>query len=75
MNALILDGQPLALAEIEEVSLFRRPVRVASSALARMTRSRDLIEGILAAGETVYGVNTGFGKLSDVRIADDNLAQ
>ena len=37
--------------------------------------SRELIEGILAAGQTVYGVNTGFGKLSDVRIPAGSLAQ
>ncbi len=75
MDALILDGQPLTLAEIEAVSLFRRAVAVAPAALARMARSRALIEAILAAGETVYGVNTGFGKLSDVRIPDCSLAQ
>jgi histidine ammonia-lyase len=75
MDALILDGQPLTLAEIESVSLTHRPVAVAPAALARMTQSRTLIEEILAAGETVYGVNTGFGKLSDVRIPVGNLAQ
>ena len=75
MDALILDGQPLTLAEIESVSLARRPVVVAPAALARVAQSRALIEEILAAGETVYGVNTGFGKLSDVRIPAGNLAQ
>lgn len=40
-----------------------------------MLASRALIEQIVAAGQTVYGVNTGFGKLSDVRVSDDNLAQ
>jgi histidine ammonia-lyase len=34
-----------------------------------------LIEKILADGQTAYGVNTGFGKLSDVRIPDGSLAQ
>ncbi len=33
-----------------------------------MAASRAPIEEILAEGQTVYGVNTGFGKLSDVRI-------
>jgi histidine ammonia-lyase len=75
MDALILDGQPLELAEIEAVSLSRRPVATAPIALARMAQSRALIEEILAAGETVYGVNTGFGKLSDVRVPAGNLAQ
>ena len=75
MDALILDGQPLTMAEIEAVSLTRRPVVIAPAALARVAQGRALIEEILAAGETVYGVNTGFGKLSDVRVPAGNLAQ
>ena len=75
MERLILDGQALTLAEIEAVSLAGCEVAVAPAALRRVVESRGLIEGILAAGETVYGVNTGFGKLSDVRIPPDRLAQ
>ena len=75
MDTLILDGQPLTLAEIEAVSLFGRNVEITSAALARVAQSRAHIEEILAAGQTVYGVNTGFGKLSDVRIPDGSLAQ
>jgi histidine ammonia-lyase len=74
-DCLILDGQPLSLAEIEAVSLTRRPVTVAPAALARVAQGRALIEEILAAGQTVYGVNTGFGKLSEVGIPADKLAQ
>jgi len=75
MDPVVLDGQPLTLAEIEAVSLNSRPVTIAPAALDRVAASRALIERILAAGETVYGVNTGFGKLSDVRIPADKLAQ
>jgi histidine ammonia-lyase len=71
----MLDGQPLTLAEIEAVSLAGCPLAIAPTALARMAASRAQIEKILAAGQTVYGVNTGFGKLADVRIAPENLAQ
>ncbi len=74
-DCLILDGQPLTLTEIETVSLARRSVAIAPAALARVAQSRALIEEILAAGQTVYGVNTGFGKLSEVRIPADKLAQ
>ena len=74
-DCLIFDGQPLTLTEIEAVSLNARAVAVAPAALACVARSRALIEEILAAGETVYGVNTGFGKLSDVRIPAGSLAQ
>ena len=75
MDFVILDGQPLTLAEIEAVSLQNCPVAIAPAALERVAQSRALIEEILAAGQTVYGVNTGFGKLSDVRIPAGNLAQ
>jgi histidine ammonia-lyase len=74
-NCLILDGQPLTLTEIESVSVAACSVAIAPTALARIARSRALIEEILAAGQTVYGVNTGFGKLSDVRVAPESLAQ
>jgi len=75
MNPVILDGQSLTLAEIEAVSLANAHVEVAPAARARMAASRATIEEILAAGQTVYGVNTGFGKLSDVRIPAESLAQ
>ena len=75
METLVLDGQALALAEIEAVALLGARVEIAASALARVKASRELIERILAEGQTVYGVNTGFGKLSDVRIPDGSLAQ
>jgi histidine ammonia-lyase len=75
MDTLILNGQPLTLAEIEAVSLMACPVAIAPAALARVSQGRTIIEEILAAGETVYGVNTGFGKLSDVRVSAESLAQ
>jgi histidine ammonia-lyase len=75
MNTLQLDGQPLSLAEIEAVALDGCRVEIAASAYERMTEGRALIEEILATGQTVYGVNTGFGKLADVRVPADKLAQ
>jgi histidine ammonia-lyase len=75
MNLVILDGQSLTLAEIEAVSVANARVEIAPGARARMAASRATVEEILAAGQTVYGVNTGFGKLSDVRIPPESLAQ
>jgi histidine ammonia-lyase len=75
MESLLLDGQSLTLAQIEAVALNAQPVALAPQANHRIAQSRSLIESILGAGQTVYGVNTGFGKLSDVRIPDGSLAQ
>ncbi len=74
MEILTLEGQPLSLAELEDVSLHSRPVAISSAARARIAAGRDCIERILAAGQTVYGVNTGFGRLADVKVPPDKLA-
>ena len=75
METLVLDGQALTLGEIEAVGLDGLRVEIAAQALERVAASRELIERILAEDQTVYGVNTGFGKLADVRIARGSLAQ
>jgi histidine ammonia-lyase len=75
MEVLALNGQPLSLAEIEAVAVSRIRVEIASAARERVAASRALIERVLASGQTVYGVNTGFGKLADVRVSNENLAQ
>jgi histidine ammonia-lyase len=75
MEPVILDGQSLTLAQIEAVSLKGCPVLISPGTRNRVAEGRELIEALLAAGETVYGVNTGFGKLSDVRIAPEKLAE
>uniref|UniRef100_E6PYW6 histidine ammonia-lyase n=1 Tax=mine drainage metagenome TaxID=410659 RepID=E6PYW6_9ZZZZ len=75
MESLVLDGQPLTLTEIESVSAARCRVALSPLALERVAASRQVIDSILTTGESVYGVNTGFGKLADVRIPDDKLAQ
>ena len=67
-SPLLLSGQPLTLDEICQVSLGDRAVALDPAALPRIRASRAVVDGLLKHGETVYGVNTGFGKLSDVRI-------
>jgi histidine ammonia-lyase len=75
MDRLVLDGQQLSLGELEAVCAGGARVEIGEAARERMTASRALVEEIVAEGQTVYGVNTGFGKLSDVRITNDHLAQ
>jgi histidine ammonia-lyase len=75
MDALNLCGEPLNLAEIEQVACDWRAVAIDGPTRQAVAANRALIERIVEAGETVYGVNTGFGKLSDVRISSENLAE
>src|SRR6266567_429951 len=70
-----LHGQKLTLAEIATVALGNVAVEVSQSARPRVLASRKVIEKIIARDAVVYGVSTGFGKLSDVRIPRDELGR
>src|SRR3954454_3773214 len=72
---LELSGQPLALPQIARIAHTRDPLRVAPSALAQMEKSRLTVRRAADAHLPVYGINTGFGKLCEVRIPDSDLAQ
>jgi histidine ammonia-lyase len=70
---LELDGQRLSLARIAAVASGQESVSLSNSARQRVEKSRLIVEKIVAEGRTVYGVNTGFGRLSDVRIDSTEL--
>jgi len=72
---LELDGQRLSLAQIACVARGEEHVSFAAPARQRVETSRRIVKQIIAEGRTVYGVNTGFGKLSDVRIEDSQLRE
>jgi histidine ammonia-lyase len=72
---LELRGQRLSLKQIADVANGREQVTLASEARQRIEAARVVVEKIVAENRTVYGVNTGFGKLSDVRIDPDKLSE
>jgi histidine ammonia-lyase len=49
--------------------------RLDEASVQRIAGSAAAVERIVAGGETVYGVNTGFGLLANTRIPDDRLAE
>jgi histidine ammonia-lyase len=69
----LLSGQPLTLAELTDVALMGRAVALDPAALPRIRASRSVVDALLARGGTAYGINTGFGKLSDVRIEPNEV--
>lgn len=75
ISPVTVDGQTLTLAALRSVAVDGAPVRLADEARARMATSRAVVDRIVASGAAVYGVTTGFGKMSDVRIAPDKLAE
>lgn len=49
--------------------------QLAASAKERVAHNRSYLDEVIKGGKTYYGINTGFGSLCNVRIADDELAQ
>lgn len=75
-TALVLDGRSLTVSDV--VRIARDPhvrVTVAPAARDALLGSRRLVEQAIASGQTIYGINTGFGKLANVRVAPDSLDQ
>jgi histidine ammonia-lyase len=70
-----LNGQALTLPEIAAVALGDVTVEISPSARPRLLASRKVIEDIIARDAVVYGVTTGFGKLSDVRVPHGELRE
>ncbi len=48
--------------------------RLEPAALPAIRRSADAVDAIVRRGRPVYGINTGFGKLANVRIGDADLS-
>jgi len=70
-----LKGEQISLVELAAVATGGETVHISSVVRPRVLASRKIIEEIVAREEVVYGVNTGFGKLSDVRIPQGDLRE
>ncbi len=75
IQEVVLTGSDLNLDGLAAIARGGARVVLADEALARVAASRDCIERRLASGECYYGINTGFGALSNVHIPSDKLAE
>ncbi len=70
-----ITGQNVNIDSIFQVAFKKEKVSLATSAKKLLSESRDFIEKKIAGGEAIYGVNTGFGAFSKVRISDADIVQ
>jgi histidine ammonia-lyase len=70
---IVLDGERLTIEQVLEVAQADAPVSLAPEAKARMEASRAVVERLAAGDAPVYAVNTGVGKLADIRIPAEDL--
>jgi len=75
MKALHINGNDLTLEAVREVARDSRPVLLAPDAREGVERARAVVNALVAGNHLSYAITTGVGKLSDVRIAGDQIRE
>jgi histidine ammonia-lyase len=73
--SIVLTGNDLTFDQLYAAALRQETVSLAPAAVTRMKASRAVVDRLVAANETAYGINTGFGKLASVRISAEQVRQ
>ncbi|MDQ0218758.1 histidine ammonia-lyase [Peribacillus cavernae] len=68
-----LTGDSLTLGQIRQICFEGELVAISAVSMGKVVESRAAVEKIVAEKRTIYGINTGFGKFSDVIIAEDDV--
>ena len=69
----VVVGRHISIADVHRVARLGVAARLSQTAERELDSTRALLERSLGEGDTIYGVNTGFGALSETRIASDKL--
>ena len=72
---LTVEPQPLTLTQVFDVANCDSKVQLSAKSRDLVQKSRAVVDNIVANKQVVYGINTGFGRLSDVHIPDGELKQ
>ncbi|MFN2398873.1 MAG: histidine ammonia-lyase [Gemmatimonadaceae bacterium] len=74
-SPISIDGNSLTIPGVVAVARGGRHATLADDARARMARTRAIVDDIVERNDVVYGVTTGFGRLADVAIPAERLAE
>src|SRR6266487_499889 len=75
MKALHINGNDLTLEAVREVAVDGRAVLLAPDAREGVAKARAVVDTLVASNQVSYAITTGVGKLSDVRIAGDQIRE
>jgi histidine ammonia-lyase len=70
-----IGARPLTLPVLRAIARHGPPLNIDPSARSAIAASSEAVAAIIASGKPAYGINTGFGRLSQTRIPADQLAQ
>jgi histidine ammonia-lyase len=72
---LHITGNDLTLEDLRDVVYARRPVLLAADAREAVERARALVDEAVQSDRVAYAINTGVGKLAEVRVPHDHLRE
>jgi len=75
LNALHITGNDLTLEAVREVAVERRATLLSPDARDTVVQARAVVDEIVASNKVAYAITTGVGKLSDVRIASEQIRE
>lgn len=75
MDKIILTGNDLTIEQVVDVARHHRRIILSERAVERIKESRKIVDGIVENDKVVYGINTGFGLLSNVKISKDKTSE
>ncbi len=70
-----LDGSSLTLEQVARIADGDADVRLSPGAAGRVRAARAVVDRMAEGEAPVYGINTGFGSLAEVRIAREALSE
>src|SRR5262245_1088152 len=70
---IVLDGESLTLDQLIAIAERGAAVGLDRAARERVRAARTVVDRAAQKDEPAYGINTGFGSFSEVRIAPDLL--
>lgn len=75
MNSIhYIDNQPLDLSDIQSIIINDKQIALSESAIQKIEKCRAYLDHkTKSISKPIYGINTGFGALYNVKISDENL--
>src|SRR5438105_7611200 len=75
MSSVVIDGGSLRIEDVFAVAAGDATVKLAPVARERASATRRIVDNLVARNTVAYGVTTGFGKLSEIAIPMERLAE
>ena len=72
---IVIKGEGLSVQDVWTLATTKSTMTLSPEAREKMLESKKYIQGKIEKGETMYGVNTGFGAFSSVKISQEDIVQ